>query len=832
MDSDRPANFGKSVDVKASNRPIKIAYVVPRDETSGNHMIVDAVFHESYTRWAGAYTLIVPAGPKEFLHSEYGSWLAFFDPDFVYTYLELEPSLVETIDGSCSPIAFLRHTIRGGDLDDLRWQRFIPDWGLYFAAVSSVTTVPSPHTQPAFFMKREPEGEVTIATQYDEGIKSRLLKDNFGSAFHTHVVTHGIPGLYRTLCLVPPDLPENHIVGTERCTSMTDMLSAISIRKAHPIAKFALAHSEAIPRVEPYLWAHSFNLFIGSTVLDRIHFWNARHFTPGYAASFGSLILEAEFFNDAKSVTQLGEYLNKNNFLGQNNSPANVTIRSYSHNEEELLSVRDKLRKHTYNSVFLGKPFSVPALPEEKELAKSYSKAPTYTSTFKITEDSNSLTAKEPSHFAYLPPRYKELTKGQWIVELDIQRHNNLSKYSNIIDTWVLPQRRKATRAFTNKLGKVTSGHRLAIVPATEGFPFSSGSINREYLYDLSLPDDAVFFRYLLLDSFKYPQDDVRASLIKVSYQDLAISDKGQNLRGVISMFDNLSDAYQVLTNKYWREVLRAAKEDSAKYLVFTREQLEGYLPNDRPAKEKLMAELRLGDVGKVTQFMRCNLTDTLEHLIRANVFFCVHQWRCRYCGHRNSRNFDSMKIKNSCEICATAYFAPVDLEWTYQLNEFVFRSLVKHTGLPVLWTLGFLQDRSGPVSFWYLPEVDLYESYGVQDKKNEIDILCVCGGKFVAVEVKLSASQFINKLEASDSFVKKINIIQPDIAILSFERYCDSEENVEAVKTSLRQTFADLQRGLRNSIKLEIIVATDVQGFSDHPHDLGWFGRRTDGIH
>ena len=59
--------------------------------------------------------------------------------------------------------------------------------------------------------------------------------------------------------------------------------------------------------MEPFRWADSFNVFIGSTLLDRIHFWNARHFTPSYAASLGSIILEPGFFNDLDLVTQLGQ---------------------------------------------------------------------------------------------------------------------------------------------------------------------------------------------------------------------------------------------------------------------------------------------------------------------------------------------------------------------------------------------------------------------------------------------------------------------------------------------------------------------------------------------
>lgn len=827
MNLDNPKNLGKTIEVRASNRPIKIAYIVPFEESSVNHILIDAAFYESYTRWAGTYTLIVPSSPKEFLDPAYESWLEFFDPDFVCTYVELGEDLVKKIDKLCSPVALLQHKIRKRDSGDLRWSSFIQNWDHYFTPVSSITTVPSPHVAYSFGLRKEPENEITVITQYHDS-PHRQLSDNFGTAFDIHMVTHAIPGLFRTLCLVPPNLPNHIVAGTERCTSITDMLSAISSRKATPVARFAMAHSEAIPRVQPYKWAGNFNLFVGSTLLDRIHFWNARHFTPSYATTPSALILGIGFFEDADLVLQLGKYLNKNNFLGQGQGQAKVSIRSYSHSKEELQSIQDKLSKHTYNSVFVEKNFNIPAIPEKKELERGSYKGSTDTSIFKLTEDTNRLSAKEPVHFTYLPPRYKGIAKGQWIVELDIQRHNNLSRYSNVVDNWVLPRRRKIVSAFTNNLGKVTNGHQLALLPTTADFPFSGSSINKEYLYNLSLPDDEIFFRHIELELFPSPQDDLRASIVKNSYRYLSISDKGQNLRGVISMFDSLSDAYGILTNKYWREVLRAGKEESAKYLVFTRETLDGFLPNDRPTREKLMGRLNLSDIGMVKNFMMNNLTDTLEHLIRTDVFYQVHQWRCRYCGHTNSRSFDGMKIKNSCEICSRVYFAPIDIEWTYQLNDFVYRSLTKHTGLTVLWALGFLQDQFTTGSFWYLPEVDLYEKYDDPAKKNEMDILCVLDGKFYTAEVKLSVSLFINKPGEVDKFVKEINLIQPDVAMLAFERYCESEEDVEATKASLIKVSDDIRKRIGSYIELKTIVAYDVQGFNDHPVDLGWFGRRT----
>lgn len=117
------------------------------------------------------------------------------------------------------------------------------------------------------------------------------------------------------------------------------------------------------------------------------------------------------------------------------------------------------------------------------------------------------------------------------------------------------------------------------------------------------------------------------------------------------------------------------------------------------------------------------------------------------------------MKIKNECNVCATNYSAPIDLEWQYELNGFVYRSLQKHSGLPVLWTLGFIQDRLRTGSLWYLPEVDLYEKQDDPQSKNEIDILCMLNGAFHAIETKLSASMFLNKPGALDNVTRSMKM-------------------------------------------------------------------------
>jgi len=828
MNFDRPKSLGTSIEVRTESRPIKVVYLVPTDDSPVTHMMLDAVYYESYTRWAGAHTLVIPTKANEFTDIAYEEWLAFFDPDIVYTYVSLNKDWVDKIDALCSPIQFLHHQTKKRSADADRWQDYLATWRRDISPISSITTIASPKPIRIFPDSPETEPVVTVLTQYSGDVQNRVLSDNFGTAFDLSNVTYAIPGLLKTLCLVPPNLPVHTYAGEERCHSIADCFSALVSRKAFPISKFAFAHSEAISRAEPYEWAHCLNLFIGESVADRVHFWNARHFSPDYAAIPNALILSKDFFADPNLVALLGKYLNENNFLGQGNGQYQVTIRSQSYCEDELCTIRDQLGKHTYNAVILGGTLKAFSIPTKEDLENRFGRISNATK-IKVSETSSVLSAHEPAHFFYISPRLKEkIAGGQWMVELDIQRHNNLSRFSNIVENWTLPRRAKIVPAFTGRIGKITRSGKLAIVPGPQRAGLQTDSVQGSNQFELFLPSDEQFFEHLALDFFEFSQNDLRSSIAAESYKDLAISDKGQNLRGVISMFDSLNQAYEILTNKFWRGVLREGKEDAVKQLAYTRKKLDGFLPSDRQEREKLMKELSLPDIGVVNKFMASNLSDTLEYLVRVKVFFQVHHWRCKYCGHTNSRNFDSMKISNNCDICETAYYAPIDLDWSFELNDFVYRSLAKHTGLPVLWTLGHLQEFKGRNSFWYLTEVDLFEKQDDSDNKSEIDILCVVDGAYCAVEVKSSVSLFVKKPGEKEKFIKKISRLRPDVAILCFERLSEEGINAEEMRQALSIACNQIKMQIDSKITLEIIIANDHDSFTKHPASLGRFGHRS----
>ncbi len=823
----RPKPIGSSIEVKAANRPVKIAYVVPVDDSPTSHQILDAVIFESYTRWGGAFTLFIPGSTTSFVSEQFAEWLTHFDPDFIYSYVDLDAELIDKIDRLACPIAFLSHQIRRSrESGELTWRAYLPDFHHYIHPISSITAVSSPAARIKAPHQQDID-EPVIFTQYGMEPTDRFLADNFGTGFDLRNVTHAVPGLFKTLCLVREGLPENFVAGSHRCHSRLDAFRAIADRKAIPIARLAMANSAGIVRARSHEWEYAFRIFVGTSPMDRINFWHCRHLGGNEIDSINALIVEESFFEDELLVKQLGEYLNKHNFFGHGGGQYIVELHSTSVSAESLRACASKLKLRTWNMVHVASNVSAIVAPTKKKLSEGRFERNNDAVTFKVTDDYSEVTAREPAHFIYLPPQLRWIARGQWVVECSIQRHNNLSKYSNVTDLWDLPRKKRVTRAFTDRLAKPTLSGRLALIPSTENFPFDTHSTLASYSFDLALPHDESLFRWITLDIFRYPDDDLRKDSALTGFQSLDISDKGKNLRGTISLFDDLPTAYEILTKSYWREVFASANEDSVRPLTFDLNKLASLIPNDQPTIRRLTDELRLEGEGTTKNYLKDGLIDTLEYLVRIGVFHSIAAWRCEYCGHQNARNFDNAKLKNECDVCQTVFSVPIDFQWQYALNQFVYRSLHKHAGLSVLWALGYLQDRLTDGAFCYLPEVNLYEDYDDPNSNLEIDILCMLGRKFCVGEAKRSASLFLNRDGEAEKFKKIVNRLRPDIALLAFERYSAQKENRDEIKARLSAVIANLRQELGPWVRLEVIVAEEMKDFSEFAGDFGWVGPR-----
>ena len=331
--------------------------------------------------------------------------------------------------------------------------------------------------------------------------------------------------------------------------------------------------------------------------------------------------------------------------------------------------------------------FNIFVFPSEEDLRRPWKKH-SDTKTFRISEEENTVDADRPAHFRYMPPRFDGINKGNWAIELDIERQNSHSKYSNVTDRWRLPRSPTVSRAFSQRPSRVDRNGLLVLLPKSDdGGPLFSREGMRNYWYDLVSPSDELVFRHLAIRSRRIDQDDLRSEIQTSGYDDIRISDKGENLRGIISMFPRFSESYKILTNGIWRNILR----DFSESVTVSKSEMFGRVPNDIGFKRHVAKVFGLKNLGQSVSYLAANFDDTLEYLVERQIFFQVHRWRCQYCGHINIRTLDELKKENECGICRLTHFSPIDPTWEFRSNSFVADSLCIRHGLPVLWTLGYL---------------------------------------------------------------------------------------------------------------------------------------------
>lgn len=165
-------------------------------------------------------------------------------------------------------------------------------------------------------------------------------------------------------------------------------------------------------------------------------------------------------------------------------------------------------------------------------------------------------------------------------------------------------------------------------------------------------------------------------------------------------------------------------------------------------------------------------------------------------------------------------------MEWKYKVAPFITSALIEQNGLTVLWAIDHLMDAFRRPQAFYLPEVNLFKNREGNDN-NEIDLLAVIDGKFVAAEVKLSAASFVDNPNEVAAFIDEIQRLSPDIAFLICEQYCQEQADIDEYKGKLREVTGNIRENVSN-VEVKVVVASEVNGFNSVPIELGPYGERT----
>lgn len=795
-------------------RPIRIAYVLEDGEDA--HQWLDEVFAKSFARHGGRQSLIVPCANGQ-ISQRYRDWLKAIDPDVVMLLTYQNEAVAADLSALLGDTLMKKRSRTKGEIERH------PRVSLESPALSALSWIPFFKTVSGH--RRLPVD--FILDCYPPWDDDGLIKDNFGTLYGSlgQFPVHEQIGV-RPLMLTPENPPENRWhCGLGAVKEIHDSYEMLGALQREGVATLAhLSNLNCQPFRPDHSWRDAFCLVIGDSFEDRVACWNAGLlFDDASNQIYKTLRVPTSAASNAEKTAKLASFLRGANWIGGNSGPPKIVVRSYSHDEGALAEFVARIGAESRAIATFAAIASLDeCCPAEKDIHRAYRALLPSPSTNEtsLTEPTTFVTVPAPFHLKYTANQHPILSQGAWYVDLTIDKLNDHGRFSNIRETWMLPKRRQLIRQFVK-----VDGSRIL------RFGNLSVPVSMERLtIEVTQPSDEELFRSLLTEVSYHAYDDVRfVRDLAPAYKDAKSSDKGRYLSGLLGMFGSLSDVEHVMDKRFWRgqffsmaapandqrdEVITLLQRRlNARGGAFFIEDQEGWerladqvvrhasrlkIPRLRTRYERLLerwiAELKeaIEQDDHLKQQAETLLAEapgglksSLGYLLDRRVFYRGHEWVCRNCSHRNWKDLSSLSEELPCEVCASTHRLPVDVAMDLRLNEFFATCLREHDTLTVACILSALR-RQSKTFFTFHPQTAIYRKYAEEQgghPSRELDILCICDGRFVVGEAKASA-EMIAQSDIEDLANAAIEL-GVDVAVLA--AVTDKDARLESKARILR---------------------------------------------
>lgn len=326
---------------RSRSRPIRVAFLVEGGEHG--HLALVGLFAESYGRWGGRYSLVIPCVAGR-VPAGYWPWLEAYDADVVYSYVALGDNDQLKIHERLGLSLFQQHKHHGKPRLDV--YDFKPSYGS--ATLSSLSSM--------FRLARHRGGKsadppLAILDCWFTDESSRAFADNFGT-YHARCGTSVFPtdarGAARLLTIVSPEKQPGQFGVPRDLTTVPSEQAAFEAFADGRATSMSLASMSFASRLDMrrHRWGSSFQLVVEDKFLDRVMFWNGRLLIPAWFKSdlccprVSPAQLEDQAFFDA-SVQPLHRNSHVNDGPGGQTS---LTIRSTSVPTEGLERIASGIR--------------------------------------------------------------------------------------------------------------------------------------------------------------------------------------------------------------------------------------------------------------------------------------------------------------------------------------------------------------------------------------------------------------------------------------------------------------------------------------------------------
>lgn len=807
-------------------RPIRIAFLV----TEGEHdaLTLDGIFADSYSRWGGRFSLIVPCVDGG-VAPAYWPWLEAYDPDIVYSYVALSREAILEIHERLNPGEYIQRQVRREPRLDVHG--FKPEYR--FKPLASLSTI---FRQARYSQGSAGGAPVKILDCFYGQQPTRFLTDNFGTyidSFGTSMFPPDATPAATLKTIIDPDLAAAPNRGIPRDLDVIpNELEAFRQFTTRQVSSVSMASLLFAPKLDfrTARWSGAFNLVVGSSFADRILYWNARLLIPAWLdTDLCCLRVEPSQFEDANFVAALGEFLkNRNRVNNGTGGQSELVIRSASLDAERLQEIRTlivgtrpwgSVRFEAVGSLddLVPSADDIRSAREGNRFGSGMFQRPDWT-RFIWVPPSLRPPLIDPDHLSDAPPR-QQFTEGYWASDLDIELDETGPRLGQQ-NRWSIPRRWRLASAFNITRANARQ-HDLPPFQRRSRDGTLAVFMRADAPVDsITVPTGIDAIYHALAGDGRWTEDDVEAGHVnppaKTSIAEP--SNEARYLDGVLGLAEGLDDASAFLLHPFLTEMfgllggtpnppddkvqpiinalrkrtspaqatfnLHDEGERSALAHLIVRAAAGLKAPKEAVSFKRLKErwasyraaywEANPPPAGSETDGVDWDRreTDSLEgclaELRRRQMLFQGHRWVCQKCHHRNWIDLSSIGSELACGVCKLETQMPIDINWLFRPNEFLIECLRDRSALSLVWLLSRLRQETRH-TFYYAGPTRFFFTYEATDRNQpdaEADLLVVADGRALLCEVKSSWS--VTTRADLSALVELAKCLRPDVAILA----------------------------------------------------------------
>jgi hypothetical protein len=711
--------------VLSSARPRRIAFLVdPSASDIGE--ILDSIADFSYETWGGVYNPIIPVHDGD-LFPNFRALLEVADPDVFYSYAQIKEATISEISRRFNPTRMIQHRLGGG----------YDVWVMGQATTENEIV----DSRGRSWAKR-----AAVITRHPEQEKDRFIDRNFGFSR----LAYKLRAEGQQVAITLPTLNRQLLCKTvAQGSSISPRSLSFMAPKKNELAVSARRLGELL-------------ILYGDSAWNFIHFWNEAH-----RHGFSELPWRVEILwlpNElacSSGIEPVLDIIKEQLRHGLRDPALGIRILSYDHGPAETTAMGGLIENAFGNRVCL-----------EVETMRPQDYDPGIVVPHRPTKPNS------PQHdhvrgnrFFLLPPLRSPSTTQHDVWMADI-RMESLDEGTNPVGWWALPMRRNlATLLHDHTPARIAIGGVLSVEVST-----------RTQKVEVRLPSSMEMFTELLTRQSEYfNTTDMRYPLREYPPERFVdISDKGKYFDGVVGLFGSLRIAGYWLTHPFWRgllneyssprssdQALSKLEKDIAKS---AEEFIKGY-PSDKERAVSRLSATAMRSLRSIPQLRstftyqdltkkwkaylgaiplgdqsaaQCeSLEGSLAELTANKIFLQGYKIRCPKCLSTSWYHIDEVGAELPCQGCRQRIPLPIELPWSYQVNELVRTALREHGIDPVIRTSYRLIGEAKNF-FRLLAGVELHEMADQETAPiGEFDICWVSDGKFGIAEVKTSAKDF-----------------------------------------------------------------------------------------